>query len=65
MDAVDGQLVTGLVEWLIGVILQDVRFKPADHGRDVVIDGMLRRTAGKSVRYAGEQVVPEPLDAVW
>ena len=33
-------------------------------GRDVVVDGMLRRTAGKSVRYAGELVVPEPLDAV-
>ena len=31
----------------------------------VVVDGMLRRTAGKSVRYAGELVVPEPLEAVW
>ena len=34
-------------------------------GRNVVVDGMLCRTAGKSARYAGELVVPEPLDAVW
>ena len=34
-------------------------------GRDVVVDGMLWRTAGESARYAGELVVPEPLDAVW
>ena len=33
-------------------------------GRDVVVDGMLWRTAGKSARYAGELVVPEPLNAV-
>ena len=33
-------------------------------GRDVVVDGMLWRTAGKSARYAGELVVPEPRDAV-
>ena len=33
-------------------------------GRNFVVDGMLRRTAGKSVSYAGEPVVPEPLDAV-
>ena len=33
-------------------------------GRDVVIDGMLWRTAEKSARHAGELVVPEPLDAV-
>ena len=33
-------------------------------GRDVVVDGMLWRTAEKSARYAGELVVPEPLDAV-
>ena len=30
-----------------------------------MVDGMLRRTAGKSVRYAGEMLVPEPLDAFW
>ena len=30
MDAADGQLVAGAVEWLFGEILQDVRFKPAD-----------------------------------
>ena len=34
-------------------------------GRDVVVDGMLWRTAGKSARYADELVVPESLDAVW
>ena len=28
-----------------------------------MVDGMLNRTAGKSVRYAGKLVVPEPLDA--
>ena len=33
-------------------------------GRDVVVDGMPWRTAGKSARYAGELVVPKPLDAV-
>ena len=33
-------------------------------GRDVVVDGMLWRTAGKSARYAGELVVPEPLEAI-
>ena len=33
-------------------------------GSDVVVDGMLRRTAGKSARYAGELVVPDFLDAV-
>ena len=33
-------------------------------GWDVVVDGMLWRTAGKSARYAGEVVVPDPLDAV-
>ena len=33
-------------------------------GTDVVVDDMLWRTAGKSIRYAGELVVPEPLDAV-
>ena len=33
-------------------------------GRDVVVDGMLWRTAGKSARYAGELVVPAPLDVV-
>ena len=32
--------------------------------RDIVVDGMLWRPAGKSARYAGELVVPEPLDAV-
>ena len=31
---------------------------------DVVVDGMLWRTAGKSARYACELVFPEPLDAV-
>ena len=29
-----------------------------------MVDSMLRRTASKSVRYAGEMVVPESLDAV-
>ena len=29
--------------------------------RDVVVDGMQRRTSVKSVRYAGELVVHEPL----
>ena len=33
-------------------------------GTDVMVDGTLRGTAGKSIRYAGEQIVPEPLDAV-
>ena len=35
-----------------------------DDGRDVVVDVMLRPTAGKSVLYPDELVVPEPLDAV-
>ena len=29
-----------------------------------MVDGMLWRTAEKSAQYAGELVVPEPLDAV-
>ena len=29
-----------------------------------MVDGILWCIAGKSVRYAGELVVPEPLDAV-
>ena len=29
-----------------------------------MVDGMLRQFARKSVRYAGELVVPEPLDTV-
>ena len=29
-----------------------------------MVDGMLWRTAGKSVRYAGELVFSEPFDAV-
>ena len=33
-------------------------------GSDVSVDVMLWRTAGKAARYAGELVVPEPLDAV-
>ena len=32
--------------------------------RDVVVDGILLRTAGKSARYTRKLVVPEPLDAV-
>ena len=32
-------------------------------GRDVVVDGMLRRTAWKSAHYGGELVVPELVDA--
>ena len=31
---------------------------------DVVVEGMLWRTAVKSARYADKLVVPEPLDAV-
>ena len=31
---------------------------------DVVVDGMLRRTAGNSVGYVCQLVVPESLDAV-
>ena len=33
-------------------------------GRDVVVEGMPWRTAGKSARYAGELIVPDPLDVV-
>ena len=32
--------------------------------RDVVVDGMLRRTAGKSFCYADQLVFPEPIDAI-
>ena len=71
MDAADCRFVAGVAEWLFGKVLLDVRSKPADlavcgraDGRDVVVDGMLWRTSGKSARYAGELVVPEPLDAV-
>ena len=30
MDAANGRLVAGVVEWLVGEVLLDVRFKPAD-----------------------------------
>ena len=75
MDAADCRLITGVAEWLFDEVLLDVRPKPADQivvvlachlavcgradGRDVVVDGMPWRTAGKSARYAGELVVPE------
>ena len=59
--------------WMLGLNrpIGDRR-RPAGHlvicgrayGRDVMVDGMLRRTAWKSGRYAGELVVPEHLDAV-
>ena len=76
-DAADGRLVAGVVEWLFGEVLLDfgrseIVVDPAGHlavccradGRDVVVDGMLWRTAEKSACYAGELVVPEPLDVV-
>ena len=73
VDAADCRLVVGVSEWLFGGELLDSRLNPeivvvpvcgrAD-GREVVVDGMLWRTAGKSARYAGDLVVPEPLDAV-
>ena len=30
MDNADGRLVPGVVEWLFGDVLLDVRYKPAD-----------------------------------
>ena len=33
MDAADGRLVAGVVEWLFREVLLDVRFKPADKDR--------------------------------
>ena len=30
------------------------------NGRDIVVDGMLRQTAGKSICYAGKLEFPEP-----
>ena len=73
MDAADGRLVA-VADWLFGVALLEVSYKPVDQighlavcgrsdGWDVVIDGILGRTAGKSVRYAGKLVVPEPPNA--
>ena len=55
MDAADGRLLVHGVEWLFGEVLLHVSFKPAGYlavcgradGRDVVLDGMLRRTDGK------------------
>ena len=32
MDAADGRLVAGVAEWLFGEVLQDVEFRPANHG---------------------------------
>ena len=80
MDAADCRIVADVAEWLFGEVLLNARFSSADQrsssfrsviwrcgradGRDVVVDGILWRTAGKSARYAGELVVPEPLDAV-
>ena len=80
MNANDCRLVAGSAEWLFGEALQEVRSKPADQrssllrpylavkgradGRDVVVDRMLWRTAGKSARYAVELVATVTLDAV-
>ena len=77
VDAADFRYVPGVAEWLFGEVLLDVRpipvhqrsssFRPVcdrAEGRDVVVDGMLWRTTWKSVRYAGELIAPEPLDAV-
>ena len=72
MHAADVRLVADIVEWPFGEVLLDVRLKPADHlavcgradGWDVVVNGMVRRTFWKPVRYACELVVPEPLNAV-
>ena len=78
MDAADGRLVAGAVEWIVGEVLLDVRInvrlisdrrRTGGHlavwgmadVRDAAVVGMLRRTAGKSARYAG---VPDPLDVV-
>ena len=36
-----------------------------DDGRDVVVDGMLRRRAVKSDHYTSELVLPDSLHAVW
>ena len=80
MDAFDGRLVAGVDVWLFDELLLDVRLKPNDQrssssagqlavcgradGRDVEVEGMLRRSSGKSVRYTGELVVPDHLEAV-
>ena len=73
MDAADGRLVAYIDERLFGGVLLEVRINQNGHlavcgradGRDFVVDGMLRRTAGESFRYGGELIVPEPLDAGW
>ena len=77
MDAADGRLVAGAVEWLFAEVFLDVGrseiiVNPAGHlavcgrtdGSDAVVYCMLWRIAVKSVCYAGELVVPDPLDAV-
>ena len=40
MDAADGRLVAGVVEWLIDEVLLDVRLKPADQTIIVGVTGI-------------------------
>ena len=45
MDAADGRLVAGIVAWLFGEVLLDVRFKPADHGSSSILPVIWRSVA--------------------
>ena len=46
VDAADGRLVAGVVEWLFGEVLLDVRFKLANE-RSLLIRPVIRRSVVK------------------
>ena len=50
MDAADGRLVAGVVEWIFGEVLLDARIKPADRRslsiRPVILRSVAELMAG-------------------
>ena len=46
MNAGDGRLVAGVVEWLFGEVLLGVRLKPADQIRPVIWRSVAELMAG-------------------
>ena len=51
MDAVDGGLEAGVVEWLFGEVLLDARFKPADQRSSTIRPVIWRSVAELMAGY--------------
>ena len=45
MDAADGRLIAGVVEWLFGEVLLDVGFNPADRRSSSIMPVIWRSVA--------------------